>query len=224
MDVLKHCRLFLVRSVCIWLIFSQSFCWDREAEFLQLYLAPELFKQINEDWGNERIELIPQPSTLLDPLIVQIGLALKTTLETEGSDSRLYADSMTQALAIHLLSRYSTRNPAVLPLRGRLPQQQLQQSIDYIQENLDQNISLAELAEIVQLSPYHFARLFKQSTGLPPHQYRIKCRIDRAKELLNSTNLAIANIAQIVGFSSQGHLNYHFKRLVGTTPKAFSRR
>lgn len=203
---------------------SQSFCWDQEAEFLQLYLAPELFGQISEEtWGNDRIELIPQPSALSDPLIVQIGLALKTTLETEDLDSRLYANSMTHALAMHLLSRYSMRNPAVLPDRGSLPQQPLKQIIDYIQENLDQNVSLAELAEIVKLSPYYFARLFKQSTGLPPHQYQIKCRVDRAKDLLK-TNLAITDIAQIVGFSSQGHLNYHFKRLVGITPKAFSKR
>ncbi len=202
---------------------SQSFGWDREAEFLQLYLAPELLRQISEEtWGNDRIELIPQPSALNDPLIVQIALALKTALETEDLDSRLYADSMTQALAMHLLSRYSTRKPAVLPNRGSLLQQPLKQVIDYIQENLNQNVSLIELAEIVKLSPYHFARLFKQSTGLPPHQYQIKCRVDRAKDLLK-TNLAIADIAQIVGFSSQGHLNYHFKRLVGTTPKAFLR-
>lgn len=203
---------------------SQSYCWDSEAEFLQLYLAPELFRQISEEtWGNDRIEFIPQPSALSDPLIVQIGLALKTALETEGLDSRLYADSMTHALAMHLLSRYSTRKPAVLPDRGSLLQQPLKQIIEYIQENLDQNVSLAELAEIAKLSPYHFARLFKQSTGLPPHQYQIKCRVDRAKDLLK-TNLAIADIAQIVGFSSQGHLNYHFKRLVGITPKAFLRR
>ncbi|WP_226889764.1 helix-turn-helix domain-containing protein [Nostoc sp. MG11] len=203
---------------------NQSFCWDREAEFLQLYLAPELFRQISEEtWGNDSIELIPQPSALSDPLIVQIGLALKTTLETENLDSRLYADSMTHALAMHLLFQYSTRKSAVLPSRGSLPQQPLKQTIDYIQENLNQNVSLAELAEIAKLSPYHFARLFKQSTGLPPHQYQIKCRVDRAKDLLK-TNLEIADIAQIVGFSSQGHLNYHFKRLVGITPKVFSRR
>jgi AraC family transcriptional regulator len=202
---------------------SHSFGWDREAEFLQLYLDPELFRQISEEtWGNDRIEFIPQPSALSDPLIVQFGLALKTALETDYLNSRLYADSMTHALATHLLFQYSTRKPAVLS-QGSLSQQPLKQIIDYIQENLDQNVSLAELAEIVNLSPYHFARLFKQSTGLPPHQYQIKCRVDRAKDLLK-TNLAIADIAQIVGFSSQGHLNYHFKRLVGITPKAFLRR
>jgi AraC family transcriptional regulator len=88
---------------------------------------------------------------------------------------------------------------------------------------LDRNISLAELARIVQFSPYHFAHLFKQSTNTSPHQYVIRCRIERAKQLMGMGNLSIAAIAQTVGFASQGHFTYHFKRLVGVTPKAYQR-
>ncbi|MEL7313321.1 MAG: AraC family transcriptional regulator [Cyanobacteria bacterium J06559_3] len=105
--------------------------------------------------------------------------------------------------------------------RGTLTPQQLKKVTNYIHQNFDQKLSLAEIAATVNLSPYYFARLFKQSTGLPPHQYQLQCRIDRAQELLGSGKFAIAEIAQMAGFSSQGHLNYHFKRLVGVTPKAF---
>ncbi|NET35646.1 MAG: helix-turn-helix transcriptional regulator [Cyanothece sp. SIO1E1] len=63
--------------------------------------------------------------------------------------------------------------------------------------------------------------LAKQSMGIPPHQYHIQCRVERAKQLLRQGELAIAEIAQTVGFASQGHLNYHFKRLTGLTPKGF---
>ena len=84
-------------------------------------------------------------------------------------------------------------------------------------------MSLAELAAVVQLSSFHFAHLFKQTTGVSPHQYHIRCRVERAKQLLLTKNLTIAEVAYIVGFASQGHLNYHFKRLVGITPKAFLR-
>jgi AraC family transcriptional regulator len=80
---------------------------------------------------------------------------------------------------------------------------------------------LAELAAIVRLSQYHFAHLFKQSTGISPHQYLIRWRIERAKQLLAMGNLSIAAIAQTVGFASQGHFTYHFKRLVGVTPRVF---
>jgi AraC family transcriptional regulator len=203
--------------------FKQSVQWDRETEFLQLYLEPTLLYGASyEYFGCDRIE-IPPRLTFFDPLIYHIGLALLTALETDGVQSRLYADSMANALAVHLVSRYSTRERAIKDfVFGGIPRN-FQQVIDYINEHLDQNLSLAELANIVQLSSYHFAHLFKQTTGVSPHQYHIRCRIQRAKELLLTKNMTIAEVAHSVGFASQGHLNYHFKRLVGMTPKAFLR-
>jgi AraC family transcriptional regulator len=199
----------------------QTFRWDRETEFLQLYLEPKLLKLINEELcGSDCVELIPQLTSFLDPLIHNIGLALKSALEIDGLGSRLYAESMANALAVHLLSRYSTRKLVVRHYRG-LSQQQLKQVTDYINEYLDQDLSLAELAAVVQLSAYHFARLFKQSTGVSPHQYLIRCRVERAKQLLLKSDFTIAQIALAVGFASQPHLNYHFKRLEGMTPKTF---
>jgi AraC family transcriptional regulator len=203
---------------------SQSFCWNSEAEFLQLYLEPTLLTQLSEEaWGQDRVELIPQLTTLFDPLLQQIALALKTALETDAAASRLYADVMANALAVHLLSRYSTRKRAIKQYSRGLSQQQLNQVTEYIHEHLNQELSLAKLAAVIQLSPYHFAHLFKQSTGISPHQYHIQCRVECAKQLLHKGGLAIAEIAQAAGFASQGHLNYHFKRLTGITPKMFLR-
>ncbi len=73
----------------------------------------------------------------------------------------------------------------------------------------------------MRLSPYHFAHVFKKSTNTSVHQYLIRCRIERAKQLMAMGDLSIATIAQTVGFASQGHFTYHFKRLVGVTPKVF---
>lgn len=202
---------------------KQSVQWDRETEFLQLYLEPTLLCATNyESFGCDRVELIPQ-LTFDDPLIYHIGLALKTALETDGAGSRLYADSMANALAVHLVSRYSTRERAIQDFVPGGIQRNFQQVIDYINEHIEQNLSLAELANVVQLSSYHFAHLFKQTTGVSPHQYHIRCRIQRAKQLLLTKKMTIAQVAHAVGFASQGHLNYHFKRLVGMTPKAFLR-
>lgn len=95
----------------------------------------------------------------------------------------------------------------------------LQQVLDYIQTHLDRELSLTELAEVINVSSNYFASLFKQTMGISPHQYVIKQRVERAKVMLKKTDFAIADIALQVGFSSQSHLTQQFKRITGMTPK-----
>jgi AraC family transcriptional regulator len=90
---------------------------------------------------------------------------------------------------------------------------------DYIYAHLDQDLSLSELAAIAQMSPHYFSQLFKRSIGITPHQYVIRVRVERAKELLTQGNLSIAEVAKTVGFVDQSHLHRHCKRLLGVTPK-----
>jgi len=201
---------------------SQQFHWDKEAEFFNLFLSPSFLATVGYDvFGSDRLELVPYLATLFDPLVGQIGFALKTALEIDGKNSHLYADSLAHALAVHLLSRYSSNSRQSETIAGSLTQQQWRQIVDFIEANLEKNISLSQLAEIVRLSPYHFAHLFKRKTNASPHQYLILRRIERAKQLIVMGNLSLAAIAQTVGFASQGHFTYHFKRLVGVTPKVF---
>ena len=96
---------------------------------------------------------------------------------------------------------------------------QLQQAIDYIHAHLDRDLSLIELASVINISPTYFASLFKQTMGISPHQYVIQQRVERAKSMLSKTDLTIADIAFQTGFSSQSHLNQQFKRITGMTPK-----
>jgi len=90
-------------------------------------------------------------------------------------------------------------------------------------EHLARDISLQDLAAVVRLSPFHFARMFKQSTGVTPHQYLVRCRVMRAKELLLANRHSVADVAAQVGFCDQSHLAGHFKRVVGLTPRVFVR-
>ena len=136
---------------------------------------------------------------------------------------QLYVESLTQVLIIHLLRHYSTSTQNIAPKHGSLTTSQLRQAIDYVQAHLDRNLSLAEIAAAINISPTYFSKLFKRATGSSPHQYMIQQRIERAKELLKTTDLAIANVALQVGFSSQSHLTQHFKRLTGVTPKQVSK-
>lgn len=195
--------------------------WDTEYQFITLSFEPSTFARHTFDLTNVTdVEFLPSFSKP-DPLIHGVGFALKSELESSGVGSRLYVDSLTAALMTHLLRHYSAQKPVSPTDINVLPKQRLRQIIDYIHQHLDQDLALAELAAIVQMSPSYFSSLFKQSTGLAPHQYVIQCRIDRAKQLLRQGELTIAEIAFNLGFSHQSHLSRHFKRLIGVTPKAF---
>jgi AraC family transcriptional regulator len=150
-----------------------------------------------------------------------MGLALKAELEAGGADTRLYAESMATALSVHLLRRYSSRQPEIRDYPGGLPKYKLREAIAYIQEHLDQNLTLAELSSAVQMSSHYFASLFKQSTGLTPHQYVTKCRIEKAKQLLLQRELTIVEICQEVGFQNQSHFTRVFRQHTMTTPKVY---
>src|SRR5262249_25719238 len=110
------------------------------------------------------------------------------------------------------------------PPDGALPPGRLRAVAEYVQAHLDADPSLEELAAVVHLSPYHFARQFKAATGLPPHQYVIARRVERARQLLEAgTGFSMAEIAAQAGFSDQSQFAHHFKRLVGVTPGQFRR-
>jgi AraC family transcriptional regulator len=197
--------------------------WNTAGGAIVLGLDPnELARTFQETTERDRVELIPHFATP-DPLLNQLGLALKRALEQAGTASRLYAETMTTALMVHLLQYYCTQQ-FVLPSYARgLSKQQQQRVVDYIHAYLDRDLSLKELAAVVQISPHYFAQLFKRSMGITPHQYVIHCRVEQAKALLSQGNLAISEVAKIVGFVDQSHLHRHFKRLVGMTPRAFLR-
>lgn len=194
--------------------------WNREHEYLALWLAPETLEACLADAISGRtVEVLPQFVTP-DSSLYGLGLALKGALGASTSGDRLYVDAVITAISARLLRNYSN---LVLhqPIPNGLPAYQLEKTVEYIHAYLDRNISLAELADIARISPNYFLTLFKQSTGLTPHQYLIHQRIERAKVLLLKRDRAISEIACGLGFSHQSHFTRHFKRLVGMTPKQF---
>jgi AraC-like DNA-binding protein len=101
---------------------------------------------------------------------------------------------------------------------GELPACRLRRVSQYIQENLQRELRLAELGALVHMSPYHFARLFKRSTGVPPHRFVVRRRIDEARALLSAGTVPIAEIARLVGFRTTSHFTTTFRRITGMTP------
>lgn len=196
--------------------------WDRDGDFILLCLDPHYFAHnALETVDPDHARILPQFATP-DPLLCAMGRAIKAAYEQGGVFSRLYIESLTSAIAAHLLHHYSDRQPAIRETIEGLSRAKFQQVTDYIHAHLDQNLGLSELAQVAGMSPHYFSRLFKQSTGMSPHQYVVKCRIDRAKVLLKSGRMAIADVAYAVGFANQSHLNRQFKKVLGITPKAYA--
>src|SRR5262249_49948014 len=110
---------------------------------------------------------------------------------------------------------------APLPMRGGLPPRALQRVRDYIEAHLAENLSLQALADTAGLSRYHFARAFKQSEGLTPHDYIVKCRVERAQKLLADSDMPLSEIALAVGFADQSHCARRFREHVGVTPSSY---
>jgi AraC family transcriptional regulator len=161
-----------------------------------------------------------------DPEIERIGASLLSEMEGGGLLGDLYADSLATILAVSLLRNHSSlgrgtarkteRAPA-----GGLPRAALRRVTDYVEENLSGDLTLAELSGVVHMSPFHFSRMFKLSTGLSPHRYVVRRRIERAKRLLANSELPLHEVARAAGFADQSHLARHFRLRLGTTPRSF---
>ena len=179
---------------------------------------PTFIEQIAEDLIGKNVEIIEKWAAQ-DPLILQLGIDLHR--ELQHSPRRMYVESVIQVLATHLVRHYCTNPIARSDATSKLSAQSLQQTIDYIHARLEQDITLSELADNVQMSQYRFARAFKQSTGIPPHQYLLMQRVEQAKKLLTLTQLPIVAISYQLGFASQSHFGATFRRFTKVTPKVY---
>lgn len=199
--------------------------WQQNAEFLLLFLDPALVIQTADELaGRLTIELIESKTGTPDPLLQQIGLALKAEMdEGTAAFSSLYVESLARTLSAHLLRRYTVWKPTMRDGIDHHAASAVRHVIAYIHDNLDQQLTLAELSFVASMSPYHFTRTFKNAIGVAPHQYILNTRIERAKSLLLQGHLSISEVASKVGFFDQSHFTRYFKRLVGVTPQTLLR-
>ena len=122
---------------------------------------------------------------------------------------------------MHLLRNYSTATKLTNGASSKLPRYKLQRVIDYINDNLRDDLTLHKISAILSMSPYHFAHAFKQATGLAPHRYVIQRRVERAKSLLRETDLSITEIAHQVGYANQSNFSAVFHQFTAQTPRSF---
>jgi AraC family transcriptional regulator len=195
--------------------------WNQEASFSVLSLEPDrLAKIAYESVITERVELIPH-YIMQDTFIDHIGKSLTAELTEDRFGSQLLVDSLTIALSIHLLRHYSDWRKPLRDCQGGMPKRKLQQAIAYIHAHLADDLTIAVIADELEMSQYYFSRLFKQSIGVSPYRYVMVQRIEAAKQLLKKTPLPISAIADRVGFANQNQLTIQFRNLTGTTPSNY---
>jgi AraC family transcriptional regulator len=202
---------------------TNSTVWTGDAEFSILTLCPKFVREVAyESIDPDRVEPIPQFGAM-DRLIYQIGLSLKADIEAGSPTGKIFGESAATMLAARLLQQYSVRTPKLASDEDGLSSYTLRQVLDYIRSHLSQDLSIIDLAGVAGMSPYYFLRLFKKSMHFTPRQYIIQTRIDRAKELLRSRELSIADIALECGFTSQSHFTNVFRQSIGIAPRAYQR-
>jgi AraC family transcriptional regulator len=198
--------------------------WRGPTESVHVHLDPGLVSRVAAealDLDPARVAL-PAIGALSHPQIEAAILAIDSELANGAAGGRLLADSLANVMAVHLIRHLVPADRLAQRTRGGLPERKLRAALEYIEEHLDSELTLDAISAVAHLSPYHFARMFKTSTGLPPHQYVITRRVERAKRLLrDGGDLSLAQVAARSGFWDQGHFTRHFKRLVGVTPKRF---
>ncbi|MFQ3456678.1 AraC family transcriptional regulator [Bradyrhizobium sp. UFLA01-814] len=159
-----------------------------------------------------------------DPLLAEIGCAIASELQTETSAGRLLIEGLASSLAARLVqkcTRESTGQSIGSPARGGLDRRRLQRVMDYIEANLEGDLTLDHMASIACLSRFHFARAFKEAVGESPHRHVSAKRLNRAKALLMHGNRSLVDIALSLSFASQANFTRAFRQATGHAPGQF---
>jgi AraC family transcriptional regulator len=195
--------------------------WEEELEDIAIHLDPDFVaRQASELVQTDSVELIAA-CEVSDPLVHQIGRSLAAEVDAGAPGGSIYAESLVNTLVAHLLRHHSSAGERFQHHLGGLPKHKLRRVTEFIEENLEHDLTLAEIAGIAELSPFHFARSFKQATGSTPIQFLTHRRIDLAKRLLVESELPIVEIGLRAGFKNQSHFTTLFRKITAMTPRAY---
>jgi AraC family transcriptional regulator len=193
-----------------------------ELENISMHVAVEPFQAALEaiyPGGAGEVEVVDFFGR--DAALTHLGVTCAELLTARvAGNSRTVAD-LTQLLATYLAEKYTSATSAQPEFRGGLPIRQLRKVEDYVTEHLTEEIAVETLAELVELNPFHFSRVFKQSTGMTPLQFVTRERITRAQQLIRETSRSLIEIALDVGYMSPSHFARVFRKVAGLTPTEF---
>lgn len=195
--------------------------WHAKSKVIVITLEPEkLEKFAQAELGilltNEQLKNIPQ---FIDADITQAGIMLMQALNS-GVGSAVMFESFARIFLVKLIQKYGLERTEELAFTQSFTAKHYKRVLDYVAENFSQNIVLEDMAREAGLSPFHFARLFKQTIGDSPYQFVMSYRVEQAKDMLGKTDLALIEIAQCCGFSDQAHFSRVFKNILAKPQKS----
>lgn len=194
--------------------------WDRPVDITVMFVSTQFLDRISRNLlKQDRLELIPQHNTA-DRSLYHLGMAIEQDVIEGKSMGTIYTQSLLTAFAMRLLKNHSTTSVDPYTFDLSIPNPRIELVTQYINDNLDRDLQLIDLAVISGYTEDYLSRLFKKSIGTSLYQYIIQQRIHRAQELLHHRNLTFQDIAKRCGFHTHTNLTRHFKRIVGITPTA----
>lgn len=200
-----------------------------QSELLHLYLPTSGFDRLSEIHGSTPIgpAAIGQLNGVHDDLIREITGQIMSEATNPTAAGRVLVDTLALSLTARLVQSYASplgQMPRLAQSRHGLGDERLRRVLDYMHEHIEENMGIEDLASVACLSPFHFARMFRASMGVPPNRYLSSLRLDRAKVLLAQSDMSIAEIALATCFSTQANFTRAFGSAAGVTPGEFRRR
>lgn len=194
---------------------------------MHLYLPTALFRRIGDDFNLPAMPAhsIRYVAGVKDKLIEQLLLSILTEMTDETSAGRIFVETAAQTLAVRLVQTYRDCGScrSLDAARHQLDHARLRRVIDYVSEHLAEDITLADMARVAGLSPFHFARTFTNAIGVSPHCYVSRMRLDRAMAQMAERKVPLSQIAFDARFSSQSSFTRAFRRATGMTPAEYRR-
>jgi AraC family transcriptional regulator len=192
---------------------------------LHFYVPRSALDGITRQSGSPRVgELACQVGTGHDDEVIRhVGAALLAALRRPEETNQLFVDHMMLALTAHVAQAYGGLRRAIVPTRGGLAPWQAKRACERLESELGGRTSLQQIAVELGLSVSHFSRAFRASTGLPPHQWLLRRRVETAKQLMTVRDLPLSAVAISAGFANQSHFTRVFSAVVGVSPGAWRR-
>ena len=195
--------------------------WKGTTQRVAVSISPRLLTQALEETSHLPDIELQEHWDLVDGHIMSLLSEMSADLDDGSPAGNIYGELLADALAIYLLKRYAVKTHTPINYTGGLPGYRLRRVLEYVSDNLSEDLSLSTLAAVADMSPHYFAELFKKSTGETIHSFVVNQRIKSAKARLADPERSIIDVAMDVGFQNPGHFSRVFRKLVGTNPSQF---